>query len=96
VLLRSLTNYFNHRIAYDDVAQTNHTIASIRNRLRCEKACPLPWVLIRSQIFTLASFEHQLMTVWMLVSKQNIFTDDNLLTHSVLLQSIQPRTFSLF
>jgi len=26
------------------------------------------------------------MTVWMLVSKQNIFTDDNLLTHSVLLQ----------
>jgi len=23
MLLRSLTNYFNHRIAYDDVAQTN-------------------------------------------------------------------------
>jgi len=36
------------------------------------------------------------MTVWMLVSKQNIFTDDNLLTHFVLLRSIQPRTFSLF
>jgi len=47
MLLRSLTNYFNHRIADDDVAQTNHTIASIRNRLRCEKACPLPRVLIR-------------------------------------------------
>jgi len=45
VLLRSLTNYFNHRIAYDDVAQTNHTIASICNRLRCEKACPLLGVL---------------------------------------------------
>ena len=42
-----LTNYFNHRIAYDDVAQTNHTIASICNRLRCEKECPLPQVLIR-------------------------------------------------
>jgi len=48
------------------------------------------------QIFTLASFEHQLMIMWMLVSKQNIFTDDNLLTHSVLLRSIQPRIFSLF
>jgi len=47
VLLRSLNNYFNTRIAYDDVPQTNHTIASICNRLRCEKACPLPWVLIR-------------------------------------------------
>jgi len=47
VLLRSLTNYFNHRIAYDDVAQTNHTTASICNRLRCEKACPLPRLLIR-------------------------------------------------
>jgi len=43
----SLINYFNHRIAYDDVAQTNHTIASICNRLRCEKACPLPRVSIR-------------------------------------------------
>jgi len=31
MLLRSLTNYFNHRIAYDDVAQTNHTIVSICN-----------------------------------------------------------------
>jgi len=48
------------------------------------------------QIFTLASLEHQLMTVWMLVSKQNIFTDNNPLIHSVLLRSIQPRTFSLF
>jgi len=48
------------------------------------------------QIFTVASFEHQLMTVWMLVSNQNIFTEDNLLTHSVLLRSIQARTFSLF
>jgi len=47
MLLRSLTNYFNHRIAYDDVAQTNHTIASICNRLRCETACPQPRVLIR-------------------------------------------------
>jgi len=63
VLLRSLTNYFNHCIAYDDVAQTNHTIASICNRLRCEKACPLPRVLTDKQIFTLASFEHQLMTM---------------------------------
>jgi len=26
VLLRSLTNNFNHRIAYDDVALTNHTL----------------------------------------------------------------------
>ena len=43
----SLINYFIHRIAYDDVAQTNHTIASICNRLHCEKACPLPRVLIR-------------------------------------------------
>jgi len=41
MLLRSLTNYFNHHIAHDDVAQTNHTIASICNRLGCEKACPL-------------------------------------------------------
>ena len=47
VLLRSSTNHLNYRIAYDDVPQTNHTIASICNRLRCEKACPLPWVLIR-------------------------------------------------
>jgi len=27
VLLRSLTKYLNHCIAYDDVAQTSHTIA---------------------------------------------------------------------
>jgi len=47
MLLRSLTNYFNHRIAYADVAQTNHNIASICNRLRCEKVWPLPRVLIR-------------------------------------------------
>jgi len=47
MLLRSLTDYFNNRIAYDDVAQTNYTIASICNRLRCEKACPLRRVLIR-------------------------------------------------
>jgi len=42
------------------------------------------------QIFTLASLQHHFMTVWMLLSKQNKFTDDNLLTHSVLLHSIQP------
>jgi len=27
------------------------------------------------------------MTVWMLVSKQNIITDENLITHPVLLRS---------
>jgi len=48
------------------------------------------------QIFTLASLQHHLMTVCMLVSKQIIFTDDNLLTHSVLLHSIQPWTFPCF
>jgi len=36
------------------------------------------------------------MTVWILVSKQNIFTDDNLLTHSVLSRSMQPWTFPCF
>jgi len=34
------------------------------------------------------------MTVWMLVSNRNIFTDDNLLTHFVLLRSIQPCCFN--
>jgi len=48
------------------------------------------------QIFTLVSFEHQLMTVRMLVSKQNIFTNENLLTHSVLLRSIQPEHIPCF
>jgi len=48
------------------------------------------------QTFTLASLEYHLMTVWMLVLKQNIFTDDNLLTHSVLFRSIQPWTFPCF
>jgi len=47
VLLRSLTKYLNHCIAYDDVAQTSHTIAPICNRLRCEKAYRLPRVLIQ-------------------------------------------------
>jgi len=36
------------------------------------------------------------MTVWMLVSKQNISTDDNLLTHSVLWRSVQPWRFLSF
>jgi len=47
MIYRSLTNYFNHRIAYEDVPQLNHTIASIFKRLGCEKACLLPRVLIR-------------------------------------------------
>jgi len=36
------------------------------------------------------------MTVWMLVSKQNIFTDEQLLTHSVLWSSIHHWTFPRF
>jgi len=45
---------------------------------------------IYKQIFTLASLEDHFMTVWMLVSNQDIITDNNVLTHSVLLRSIRP------
>jgi len=48
------------------------------------------------QIFTLASLEHHSMTIWILVSNQNIFTVGNQLTQFVLLRSILPQTFSLF
>jgi len=43
-----------------------------------------------------ASVEHHLMTVQTLLSKQNIFTDDNLLTRSDLLRTIPRRPFTLF
>ena len=48
------------------------------------------------RIFMSASLEHHLMTVQTLLSKQNIFTDDNLLTHSDLLRTIYRRPFTLF
>jgi len=95
VLLRSLTNYLSHYITYDDVAHISHTTAPICNWLCCEKECRLPRVFNPISKFTLASLEHHFITV-MLVSKQNIFTDDNLLTHSVLWRSIQPWTFPCF
>jgi len=36
------------------------------------------------------------MIVQALPSKQNIFTDDNLLTHSILLRTIPPWPFIVF
>jgi len=44
------------------------------------------------QIFTaaIASLEHHLMTLWMLVAKQNTFRDEDLLTYFVLLLNIFP------
>ena len=47
-----------------------------------------------TDLFTKGSHHRNLSVVYIV---QNLFNnDDNLLTHSVLLRSIQPRTFSLF
>ena len=48
------------------------------------------------QTFAFASLEHHLMTMRMLVSKQNKFSDHNPPTHSILLRSIQPWKFPCF